>query len=118
MKNYPVMDPNNKGGRFIYTVMGTSPDEGVNLADRFESVLSFLSNKTLNSEKFDKLLNLFEDDKALYVLSHKSTAVNWDLIRDYARKDDLDSIYKGISGDINKLYNKLSKHEHEDLPEL
>lgn len=118
MKNYPVMDPNNKGGRFIYTVMGTSPDEGINLTDRFESVLSFLSDKTISSDKFNKFLHLLVEEKSLYVLSHKSTAINWDLIRDYARKDDLDSIHKGIAGDINKLYTKLSKHEHEDLPEL
>lgn len=118
MKNYPVMDPNNKGGRFIYTVVGASPDEGVNLADRFNNLLSLLSNKTISSDKFEKFLCLIEDQKTLYVLSHKSTAVNWDLIRDYAKKDDIDSIYKGMSNDVNKLYPKLSKHEDEYLPEI
>ena len=118
MKNYPIMDPSNKGGRFIYTVLGDNPDEDINLADRFKGVLSYLSDETINSPKFDNFLNFIAEDKTLFILSHRQTAINWDLIKEYAQRDDLTGIHKGIAADVNKLYGKLSKHENENLPEL
>lgn len=118
MATYPVIDPNNKGGKFIYTVLANSPDVGSSVSKKLGEVIDLFSDDAVNSKKFEKLYNLLKDEKTVYTITNENTAVNWDLIKSYARKDDIDTIYNGISHDVNKLYKYLISKEREELPEL
>ena len=118
MKEYNRIDPNTYDCKFIYVVKGSSLDAEVNYADKFESVLSFLSNDMLNSKKFDEFLYMIEEIKFLYVLAYQYTEVDWDLIREYARIDDLEGIINGLKQDVEKLYEYIQKHRLKFLKDF
>ena len=118
MKDYSRIDPKTYDCKFVYVVTDASRDEEANLTDRFESVLSFLSEETVNSSKFNSFLHFLIEEKSLFVLSSYYTEIDWDLIREYARIDDLGGIMSGMRHDVEKLYEYLKIHRMQFLKDF